>query len=270
MTPFDSESNSAPVSTREIAQYRRDGFLVLRQMLPDEQLAALRDASMRAWEQEKDNFKPGGSWLQNALLPNVHHLSDVVRRYYFMGPLVDVAAQLIGPNIKGATSQLTFKMRGNRQTFHWHQDNGYGQLEPATAISTLTALDDTDEENGCLWVIPGSHQLGQIDVSDQFSESGKSQGAEITVRVENEEHAIPLPLSAGDALLLHCHTLHKSQGNLSPSRDRRILFMRYADADAVEVYNQHQPRLGPLLRGTTRFAQVARFEHDLRFRDMKS
>ena len=147
--------------------------------------------------------------------------------------------------------------------FGWHQDNGYGHLDPATAISTLTALDDADVENGCLWVLPGSHREGQVDVSDRLSAEAKAVGADLSVEVERESDAVPVPLIAGDAVVLHCHLLHRSEGNLSPERDRRILFLRYADADAVEVYNDRRPRLGPLLRGKTRFPEVAEFERDL-------
>jgi hypothetical protein len=57
--------------------------------------------------------------------------------------------------------------------------------------------------------------------------------------------------------------LHKSDGNYSADRDRRILFLRYADADAVEVYNQRKPRLGRLVKGETKFKEVAQFEADL-------
>eukprot|EP00308_Calcidiscus_leptoporus_P020686 CAMPEP_0119385598 /NCGR_PEP_ID=MMETSP1334-20130426/91929_1 /TAXON_ID=127549 /ORGANISM="Calcidiscus leptoporus, Strain RCC1130" /LENGTH=48 /DNA_ID= /DNA_START= /DNA_END= /DNA_ORIENTATION= len=46
--------------------------------------------------------------------------------YYFHGPLVDVCSQLIGPNVKGVTAQLSFKLKGNTLPFGWHQDNGYG------------------------------------------------------------------------------------------------------------------------------------------------
>ncbi len=84
------------------------------------------------------------------------HHAPIVRNYYFEGPLVDVAERLVGPNVKAATSQLTFKHRGNTQSFGWHHDNADGELEPHTAISCLTALDDADVENGRLRVIPGS------------------------------------------------------------------------------------------------------------------
>jgi len=46
-------------------------------------------------------------------------------------------------------------------------------------------------------------------------------------------------------------------------RDRRVLFLRYADADAVEVYNDRVPRMGRVVRGHSRFPEVAAYESDL-------
>lgn len=240
--------------------YAREGFLQLGRVLTDAGLHAMRAESMAAWQAEKTEFDPEKSWLQNALLGDIHRRSDVVREFYFRGPLVDCAERLIGPNIKGVTSQLTFKMRGNTTTFGWHQDNGYGELEPYNALSTLTALDDTDEENGCLWLVPGSHARGQIDPGLNLADKQAEKSIELTVE---ESAAIPVPMRAGEAILFHCWTLHKSQGNFSPDRHRRILFLRYADADAVEVYNDRRPRLGPLLRGVTKFPEVANYEREL-------
>ncbi len=221
----------------------------------------MRDECMRAWNAEKGEFDPSKTWLQNALLPNIHRLSLTVRRYYCAGPMVDVAGQVVSPNVKGATSQLTFKMRGNTKPFGWHQDNGYGELDPYNAIGCLTALDDADVENGCLWILPGSHKGGQIDAGEGGTIAGKKAMRDITVQVD-EAGAIPMPLKAGECLFFHALTLHKSEGNLSRDRDRRILFVRYADADAVEVYNERKPRLGPLVRGKTRFAEVEAYENE--------
>lgn len=250
------------LSAREIDQYEQQGYLHYGRALTDVGLERMRDECMQAWRAEKGEFDPNRTWLQNALLIGIHHRSAVVRDFYFRGPLVDVAEQLIGPNIKGATSQLTFKMRGNNKPFQWHQDNNYGELEPYNAISCLTALDDADVENGCLWIIPGSHRQGQIGVGEAGSPEAKKAGVEIAVQAD-ESQAVPMPLKAGECLFFHCWTLHKSEGNLSKDRDRRILFLRYADADAVEVYNDRKPRLGRLVRGTTRFPEVQAFESEL-------
>jgi ectoine hydroxylase-related dioxygenase (phytanoyl-CoA dioxygenase family) len=252
--------NYRHLSNDEIAFYNLNGYIILKNILTSQGLEQMRDECMKAWNREKESFDPSRTWLQNSLLVNIHHKAPTVRNYYFEGPLVDIASQLIGPNIKGATSQLTFKMRGNTKAFGWHQDNGYGELDPYNALTTLTALDDTDRGNGCLWLIPGSHQAGQISVQQTAEE--KKKNSEIIVKADDSK-AIPMEMNAGDALLFNCWMLHKSDGNLSAERDRRILFLRYADADAVEVYNNRQPRLGRLLKGKTQFEAVKRFEADL-------
>jgi hypothetical protein len=248
------------LTDQELSIFREQGFLLLRKVLTPEGLARIRKESMAAWHAEKEAFDPARSWLQNALLVNIHHKSQTIRDYYFEGPLVNIASQIISPNIKGATSQLTFKLAGNTKPFGWHQDNGYGELDPYTALTALTALDDTDRGNGCLWLIPGSHKQGQVKVRQNAMH--KSNQTEIVVEADDSK-AIPLEMEAGDAVIFHCWTLHKSDGNVSKDRDRRILFLRYADADAVEVYNDRRPRLGRLLMGETVFEEVKAFESEL-------
>lgn len=252
--------NYRNLSEEELDSFKKNGYLILKGMITEAGLAKARKECMEAWDKEKESFDPSKTWLQNSLLVNIHHQSAAVRDYYFEGPLVNIASQLIGPNIKGATSQLTFKMRGNTKPFGWHQDNGYGELEPYNALTTLTALDDTDRGNGCLWLIPGSHQQGQIKVVQD--EEQKKKGAEIIVEAD-DTLAIPMEMKAGDSLIFSCWMLHKSDGNYSEDRDRRILFLRYADADAVEVYNERQPRLGRLVKGSTKFKEVEQFEASL-------
>lgn len=244
----------------ELDRFAEDGYLLYSSALTDLGLEEMRAQCMDAWHAEKGTFDPEGNWLKNALLGNIHHRSPLVRQYYFSGPLVEVTTQLIGPNIKAATSQLTFKLHGNTQTFSWHQDNSYGELDPYNAISCLTALDDTDQQNGCLWLVPGSHKQGQIAYTHTLEDKREHRAVQLDV---DDSLGLPMPLRAGESLFFHCHMLHKSEGNLSSDRDRRILFLRYADADAVEVYNNRQPRLGRLVRGTSRFEAVRQYEADL-------
>jgi ectoine hydroxylase-related dioxygenase (phytanoyl-CoA dioxygenase family) len=260
MKKHSNEFNEHPLTNDELKFFNDNGYLILKNVLTYEGLEKMRAECMKAWDKEKESFDSSKTWLQNSLLVNIHHQSPTVRAYYFEGPLVGIAGQLIGPNIKGATSQLTFKMRGNTKPFGWHQDNGYGELEPYNALTTLTALDDTDRGNGCLWLIPRSHKGGQVRVEQ--TETQKKSNSEITVEAD-DSLAVPIEMKAGDALIFSCWTLHKSDGNFSADRDRRILFLRYADADAVEVYNDRRPRLGRLVKGKTRFPEVERFEADL-------
>ncbi len=70
-------------------------------------------------------------------------------------------------------------------------------------------------------------------------------------------------MKAGETVVFHSWTLHKSDGNCSKNRDRRILFLRYADADAVEVYNDRKPHLERLLSGRTTFTEVESYEAEM-------
>ena len=252
--------NYPTLSRAQIDQYRELGYVNLGQVLTDHGLKLMRDQVMAAWLREKEPFDPQRTWLQNSLLGDIHLHSDVVRKYYYGGPQVDAAEQLVGPNIKSCTCQLTFKLHGNSMDFDWHQDNVYGELDPYNALTTITAMDDSDRENGCIWLIPGSHKAGQA----KFERSSEDhQTARPVVLKVDDSQAVPAQMKAGECLVFHCHMLHYSQGNLSADRDRRLMLCRYSDADAVEVYNDRRPRLGRLLRGTTRFAEVRDYEADI-------
>lgn len=249
-----------PLTDAQKMFYDDNGYLLLGRTLTDRGLEVMIEQCMAAWRKTKSGFNRDKTWLQNSLLPHIHHHAPIVRDYYFEGPIVDVAERVIGPNIKGANTQLTFKLRGNTMPFGWHQDNAYGELDPYNAISCLTALDDTDESNGCLWLVPVSHKQGQA----KYQHTAEDKKAQKSIELEVDESlAVPMPMKAGECLFFSCWMLHKSEGNQSTNRDRRILFMRYADADAVEVYNDRKPRIGRLVRGTTRFEQVAAYEADM-------
>ncbi len=153
--------NYPKLTPAELATYHDQGFLLLKSVLKPAGLDRMVSECMAAWEAEKKAFDPSKSWLDNALLLDIHRRSAVVRDYYFRGPLVDIASAIIGPNVKGVASQLTFKMRGNTKAFPWHQDNAYGELAPYNSVTCLTALEANDLETGCLWVLPENNQRGQ-------------------------------------------------------------------------------------------------------------
>ena len=92
--------------------------------------------------------------------------------------------EVIGPNIKSVTSQLSFKLPGNHKRVGWHQDNGYGELSPYNTVTTITALDDIDKENGCLWIIPGSHKMGQLDIDTKVTVEWKNHLNEIDMKID--------------------------------------------------------------------------------------
>ena len=91
------------LSDDQLNFYNEKGYLRLGRTLTDQGLELMLNQCMQAWGAEKGEFDSEKNWLQNALLTNIHQKAKIVMDYYFEGPLVDVAEQIIGPNIKGVT-----------------------------------------------------------------------------------------------------------------------------------------------------------------------
>jgi phytanoyl-CoA hydroxylase len=97
------------------------------------------------------------------------------------------------------------------------------------SVAVLFYLDDTDQTNGCLQVIPGTQTRRLLD----HTRDGFFQGR-ITEPVE-ESKAVPLEGKAGTAIFMNGMTPHASAPNTS-SRPRRTLILSYRAADAFPIY----------------------------------
>ncbi len=150
--------------------------------------------------------------------------------------LLDAAESLIGPEIysnpvqhirlRPAESQVP---AGHpkwtvQQTF-WHQDLGV-VLPEADGTEMLTVwfpVNDTDAENGCLWVIPGSHRDG---LATHCPADQKIKANHIPDKLMRMEDARPLPMKAGSVLFMTRYTMHGAYENRS-NRIRISFDLRY-------------------------------------------
>ncbi|MBX3706962.1 MAG: phytanoyl-CoA dioxygenase family protein [Pseudomonadales bacterium] len=119
---------------------------------------------------------------------------DALDRDHYAEHGFALATAMLGPNVCFTHQQFVVKHPDGpaaRTDIPWHQDNGYGQLEPPLDLTVWIALDDCTTENGCLWVLPGSQRLGLLPHDERGS----------LLAVAIEEQGVPVPMAAGDALL---------------------------------------------------------------------
>jgi phytanoyl-CoA hydroxylase len=107
--------------------------------------------------------------------------------------------------------------------FPMHQDYPYFPHEQHSVLAASVHLDDTDEENGCLYVVPGSHVQGPLEPT------GESKNLDVPL-----EAGTPVPCAAGDVLFFNYLTIHGSGVNRSARTRRNVLF-QYRDPEDLPV-----------------------------------
>lgn len=225
----------APLPPAALEHHREHGFVRLGRLLDPAQTAALRA--------EEERFRLpvayGGPGNQT-LFVNIQlcHRSEPIRRFCTAGPQIAAVRQLLGPDVCLTHQQFITKMPDGaeqRSDVPLHQDNGYGRLEPMTDVTVWVALVDSDERNGGLFVLPGSHRLGLLPHA--------AAGVNPLLRETRAEIApVPVPLAAGEAVAFSGLTLHGSGPNRSPA-PRPALFVRYCEPHAVMVSEGGRPVL---------------------------
>jgi phytanoyl-CoA hydroxylase len=163
--------------------------------------------------------------------------------------LLDVAARFIGPDIALFASHYIAKPPVSGQAVLWHQDAGFWPLEPMEVVSLWLALDDTDPDNGCLRVIPGTHRW-DLKRNRERSDVANVLNAEIDVdpALIDESAAVDIVLRAGDVEVHHPNIVHGSHANRS-DRWRRGLTIRYIPTSTRIVTDGPWPSAF-LLRGS--------------------
>ena len=143
--------------------------------------------------------------------------------------VIDVMQELMGEDIMLLSTHFFCKYPDPKakKFVAWHQDVTYWGLDPAEAHTAWVAIDDSDTENGCMRVIPGSHKNGIVTHGE--SEEGEnllSVNQEIPDELIETSQAFDLELKAGQLSIHDGQLYHASNPNTSDRR-RCGLTLRY-------------------------------------------
>ncbi len=263
------------LTEEEREKYAKDGFFIRSNAFDTDEVDALRDrvedlvalieTSDVLTEKQKQvilkrNVKTdvmSGPASLNSIW-RLHTFSALVRSHIRDPRRLDAVTEIVGSDLFCPNDLYFFKPPGTGRPIAWHQDSWYFRntyvssvgdaIEQAT-IGTWLALDDADEQNGCLWVIPGSHRLGVVDHSQVESDDYLLQ-KRVTASDEMEERAIPVAVPKGALVFFNNALLHRSTPNRS-DRFRRAYIVHYMKATIRHIKNTQWVLEGTQHWGTT-------------------
>jgi phytanoyl-CoA hydroxylase len=217
-------------------EYERTGYVVLRGFLTGGPLDMLRAELDRYIQEVVPRLPPGDAFYEDRARPEtLKQMNRLNADGYFhvlslSGPFREVAERLLNEPATPHGVEWFNKPPATAHPTPAHQDNYYFCLRPSQVLTMWLALDEVDEENGCLRYVPGSHLRG-IRKHGRTATLGFSQGI---VDYGPDDFATEQPISAkpGDLLIHHGETIHRADANRSSVRHRRSLGLVYQGESA--------------------------------------
>lgn len=258
------------LTSYQIENYRRDGFLVVENFATREECEQLKQRAeelVAAFDPEgmisifstkeqtrvsddyflesgdkirfffeEDAFAPDGGLRQskersiNKIGHALHDLDPLFDRFSRKPELAAIAADLGFTEPLLLQSMYIFKQPNIGGEVTCHQDATFLYTEPMTVTGFWFALEDATLENGCLWAIPGGHTGG---MKKRFSRA-EGGGTKIEVLDDSpwpDEKLVPLEVKAGTLIVLHGLLPHMSYANRSP-KSRHAYALHLVDGAA--------------------------------------
>ncbi|MBC7481473.1 MAG: phytanoyl-CoA dioxygenase family protein [Rhizobacter sp.] len=235
MSATASDQTVHPVTLS--ARYRPDGFQFPIRALSPEKAADYRrklEASQAAL----------GGKFQGLYTQKPHllftWLADLVRE----PAVLDLAQQVVGPDILLWSTEFFIKGAGDERFVPWHVDDTYWHIEPQIQVTVWIALSDVNADNGPLRYIPGSHVAPRLEIVTQASEKNMLISGQVAKGVD-ESRAVDVLLRAGEVSVHDSRTLHAS--GMNTGWDSRIgVAARYL---ATSVRSLTERESASLVRG---------------------
>jgi ectoine hydroxylase-related dioxygenase (phytanoyl-CoA dioxygenase family) len=214
----------------QLSALKEQGYLVVENFLSPAQVARLRLETADLHTRLSDSAPPGVgvSWETNVSpkriqqIMNAENVSPELDSVLSSSHMLSFLNDALGPDISLFHAKLIMKASASGGEIPWHQDFSYWhrQSSAPTHLNCMVAIDDADETNGCLRVIPGSHRGGLR----RHREGGDHAAFTLSLDEFDPSDAVALPAKAGTAIFFGPLLAHASGPNTS-SRERRSATM---------------------------------------------
>ena len=242
------------INASHLCSYRKNGFLVHEGAFSPPQIQALCEETLRLCRGERGQIpRHDGGPVENtehALDDEVlkrflcihfpHKISATMRHAITQDKIVQDLSGIIGPNVKCMQSMLFIKAAG-KPGQAWHQDEIYIPTRDRSLTGAWIAMDDATVENGCLWVIPGSHSHGILWEQHAHNDKRFDCANETFGYPYSDSDAVPVQVKAGSVVFFNGYLLHRSLPNLATKGTRRALVNHYMSAESLLPWTTTKP-----------------------------
>lgn len=219
--------NQAKLTMEQVQDYRKDGYaLYKKQLFSPEKFTELKQIF-------EEQLAEKGNKLSDEL-DTPHFRDERLLNFLMSDEVLDLVEPIIGPNIGLWSSHFICKDPYTGRATPWHEDSAYwqGRLDRFDKIVTVwLAIDRSWKENGCMRVIPGTHDNGFSDYEDV---DGKVNTFSTQIKGVDESQAVYFELEPGECSLHDSRIIHGAQPNTSPYR-RCGYTMRYFSTEAKVI-----------------------------------
>ncbi len=223
-------------------QFDREGYCIADDLYSEDELREMEaffEEFKRTGPAIFDGGKDGGKSYdevnpaeRQVRVMHPHRHSKKVMDWFTHPKVAEALRVLLGKPAFGAQTMYYYKPPGAKGQ-GMHQDNFYLVATPATCIAAWTPIDSADEENGCLYVAPGSHRSKIL-----CPESGEARwmgyGDSHISKFPRDAKPMAVPVRRGQTLFFGGNLIHGSGPNRSKNRFRRTFIGHYVD-EATET-----------------------------------
>lgn len=212
------------LSAEQIRTFHEQGFLPAQPLLSAEETDRMRERMFAVIEGQSAGKAESLSNMGDARnvviqIVNIWEADDLFRAHLYNSELTAMIAQLMGDDtVRVWHDQVQYKPPTIGGPTNWHQDHPYWPIiQPADLVSAWMALDDATIENGCMWMVPGSHKWGPHKNGTIGTDpNGFHPTPDLSLLPEGISiEAVPCEVKKGDVMFHHCLTWHGSPPNRS-------------------------------------------------------
>ena len=168
-----------------------------------------------------------------------HRWDETSLQWMIDARLNDWMTSILGREPYAVQTMFYFKPPGARGQA-LHQDQFYLRVDPGTCVAAWMAIDRCDEENGCLRIVPGTHDIPVLCTVDADTDVSFT---DVTVELPPGFEPVPLIMEPGDVLFFNGQLVHGSYPNSSNDRFRCALIGHYIVGEAEAVSKWYHPVL---------------------------